>query len=183
MAGNQFGTNLGLDIFPVTTDPDNAFDITRLYNACKTLAASLDNFTGAIGKQPEDWSQIKETFLRLQNMTRLYVIFSENVSSGNMIALYNNAGVLTARKAGGPSFGGGLARGFVQAPVTSGQYGEVFLGGANAYISGMTPGSPYYLSAGTAGLITGAASSPYLQEVGFAVSSSVLWFAPTPYSR
>ena len=180
----QYSVNLGLDVFPTTTDPDNAFDINRLYNACRSLAIGLDSASGAIGRDPSEWAQTGTNALRLQNMTRVYVMFSESVIAGNIINLYNNAGVLNARKAGGAALAGGLARGFVIASVTSGSYGEVFLGGANAFISGLTPGTPYYLSTGTAGLLTPTAPGGGLtQDVGFALSSSVLWFNPLPYAR
>lgn len=183
MAGQSYSTNLGLDVLPVSTDPDNLPDINRLYNAVKALAYNLDAATGVVSKPSDDWSTAGFSFLRLQNSCRLYVKFTEAVIPGNLVSLYNNAGELAAQKAGGVFLAGGLARGFVLSSVAVGEYGEVFLKGLNNMIAGMTPGQAYDLSDTTAGVLTAVgATSPYKQPCGFAVDTNAFWFDPLLYA-
>lgn len=182
-SSQEYSLQLGLDLVPITTDPENLPDMYRLYNATKNLAVALDSAAGTISRPKGDWNTVGSGALRLQNLTRFYCLFSETVAAGHLINIYNNAGVPNARKAGGVSLAQGLALGFVQEPVTAGQYGEIFLGGVNPYIAGLTPGALYYTSTITAGLLSASAGSPYIQSIGFALDSSHLWFAPTLFAR
>ena len=178
----QFSLNLGLDVMPISQDPDAMPDLMRLYNAVKLLAGALDEYTGALGAESGDYSTAGLTKLRLTGTTRIYVLFSEAVTSGQLVTLYNNAGVLTAKKAGGGTWAG-LARGFVLSSVSNGAYGEVFLQGANNAISGMTPGTLYYTSDVTAGAVSTGATTPHIQPVGIALSANTLWFTPALETR
>lgn len=179
---SQLSVNLGLDIMPQSQDPDNQYDLFRLYNAVKILAFALDSYTGSLGAEVSEWSTVGASRIKTQNLSRLYVQFTETVSPGMIVTLYNNSGVLAAKKAGG-SVWQGLANGFVLAGVNSGSFGEVFLSGVNSSLTGLTPGSTYYTSAATPGLISSGASSPNIQEVGIALSTSELWFNPIQYKR
>lgn len=73
---------------------------------------------------------------------------SENLSAGDFINLYSNAGALTARKADNSN--GREAWGYVEAAVTSPANATVKrLNTVNGNRTGLTPGSQYWL--GTAG--------------------------------
>lgn len=182
--GMEYSTPLGLDVLPISTDPNNLPDLHRLYNAAKSLAISLDVATGAISRPVADWSGMGAAAIRLQNLARFYCMFSDSVTPGMIVNIYNNSGTPTARKAGGAALGGGLTRGFVIASVTAGSYGEVFLAGVNTFITGLTAGLTYYTSTGTAGLVTATPpSSPYIQEVGYALNAGALWVNPTNFAR
>lgn len=184
MAGGQaYSFSLGLDIVPITTDPENLQDMYRLYNAVKGLAIALDSAAGTISRPTEDWATAGVSSIRQQNMSRFYCKFSETVGAGHIVSFWNNAGVTTARKAGGASLAGGLGMGFVVAPVNSGDFGEVFLSGVNASIAGLTPGLTYDLSSSVAGLVTTSASSPYKQTLGFALTDKAFWFQPSYFAR
>lgn len=185
MSGQAYSFNLGLDIVPISTDadPDGVQNFHRLYNAVKGVAIALDSAAGTISKPKEDWSTTGIGYLRAQNLSRFYCLFSESVISGNMVSIWDNAGTPNARKAGGVGLAGGLAAGFVLAPVTAGQYGEIFLSGANTAISGMTSGVYYDLSNTTAGLVSAGVASPNKQTLGIALTPTCLWFQPTPFTR
>lgn len=107
------------------------------------------------------------------------VITSENLSAGNYVNLYDNAGTLTARKA---DASGGVAKqcdGFVLAATTSGQNATVYFDGTISGLSGLTIGSRYFLSGTTAGTATTTAptTATYIcQSIGKALSATELTF-------
>lgn len=116
----------------------------------------------------------------LQTTTRISCIFSDTVTPGQVISVYSNAGVLTARLANStdntkPVYGfcGPLG-------VSAGTVGEVVLTGLNPYLSALSPGLPYYLHT-----VNGQISSAkpvgvgkIVQPVGFAISATTLVFNP-----
>ncbi len=106
------------------------------------------------------------------------VITSENLSAGNLVNIYDNAGVVTARKADATTVGK-PANGFVAASTTSGQNATIFGIGTNSNLTGLT-GGVYWLST-TAGEVVAVAPSGtgnFVQEVGFATAATELWFQP-----
>jgi hypothetical protein len=164
---NQFSVNLGLDIVPQSKDPDNLGDLYRLYNASKSLAGALDDYTGAIGANQEDWSVAGTEYLLLQRMTRIYVQFAVTVTTGQ---------ILTINSAGNAALAAtGAAQGWAPAPVAAGAWGEMRLMGLHSAVAGLTPGTWYYSSA-TAGAITATVTA---QKVGFAIAANKLFFNPS----
>lgn len=109
---------------------------------------------------------------------------SENLSAGDLVSFWNNAGTLNVRKADASAASAGKkAEGFVKAAVTSGNSAAVYtdIGTVNANVSGLTAGSDYYLSGGTPGGVTTTAptTSGYLvQYIGKALSSTSIQFQP-----
>lgn len=82
---------------------------------------------------------------------------SENLSAGEYVNLYDNAGVLTARKADNSN--GREAWGYVNAAVVSPANATVKrLNTVNGSMTGLTPGGKYWL--GTAGGVVSAALDP-----------------------
>lgn len=177
----DYSLNLGLDIVPITTDPQNLPDMYRLYNAVKGVAAALDSAAGTVSRPKGDWATVGTGALRTQNLSRFYVLASEAMTAGMIVSIWNNAGVPNVRKAGGPALGGGLGNGFVLANVSASEYCEVFLAGANTGITGLVPGTYYDLSLVTAGAVSTGVASPNKQTIGVALTATCLWFTPTPF--
>ena len=104
---------------------------------------------------------------------------SENLSAGDFVNLYDNAGTLTARKADNSN--GREAHGYVEAAVTSPANATVKrLNTVNASRSGLTPGAKYWLGA-AGGLIStpldatdAANANKVCQYLGLAKSATEL---------
>ena len=105
---------------------------------------------------------------------------SENLSAGDFVNLYNNTGVINARKADATT-NGKTAHGFVLSNVTSPANATVYLESSqNNSVSGLTVGSDYYLST-TPGVVTTtppSASGNIVQLLGTATSATNLPFTP-----
>jgi hypothetical protein len=102
---------------------------------------------------------------------------TENLSSGEIVNLFNDSGTVKARKADASN--GRRAHGFVLAATTSPANATVYLDGTITGLTGLTPGAAYYLSGATAGAVTATAptTASYIsQEVGIALSSTELNF-------
>lgn len=96
---------------------------------------------------------------------------TEDLTAGDFVEIYISSGVKT-RKA--DADGNKRAHGYVLAAVTSGQNATVYTDGKNTGVSGMTPGSPVWLSA-TAGGWTHtppSGSGNLVQKLGVAVSAT-----------
>ena len=105
----------------------------------------------------------------------------ENLAAGDFVNLYDDTGA-RVQKADGSNTR--PAHGFVLAAVTSGQNATVYLSGRNTQLSGLTPGTRYYLSASAAGGATATApnaSGEILQYLGTADSASSLQFEDNSY--
>jgi hypothetical protein len=123
--------------------------------------------------------KIPSGFLPSTSAPNQSVVSSENLSAGNVVNVYNNAGTLNVRKADNAA-AGKEANGFVLAGVTSPAAGTVtFVGGVITGLSSLTPGARYYL--GVAGAVTATAptaSGAIVQCVGIALSATTLLFNP-----
>lgn len=177
---NSYTSNLGLDIMPITQDPQVLPDMIRVYNAIKLLASNLDIYSGAQGESSDYWGQAGITRLLITNLCRLYVPASESISAGMIVNLYNSGGNLTARKAvdSTTSINTGVyypQNAFALSNSTGGQV-EVALMGVNTAYSGLTPAVTYYTSS-TPGYIT-PADTYHKNVVGTALNSTSLWIPP-----
>ena len=104
------------------------------------------------------------------------VVTSENLASGDLVNIWNDAGTGKARKADATT-AGKEAHGFVLAAVTAPAAATVYFEGTNTAVTGLTPG-PQFLAT-TAGLPTATAPSAagnVVQRVGVAVSATALNF-------
>ena len=111
------------------------------------------------------------------------LVTSENLAAGDLVNIYSNGGVATARKAdASAATAGKVAHGFVIAATTSPAAATVYVGSQqNGQVSGLTPGSTYYLSGSTPGGVTATpvSTSGYAsQEVGEATAAGNLIFQP-----
>lgn len=182
---DQFSFNLGLSTLPEfeqSKHPELWVELLRMRIALRTMQGALDLYTGALSEDQAYWNQTSPaSSVRLQNISRVYAKALENISAGQLVSFTNSAGELGAQKANATD-NTKPCRAFCYTPggVTSGNYGEFMLMGIVPYLTGMTPGTAYYLST-TSGQYTTAAPSTVgniAQEVGYALTSNTLYFNP-----
>jgi hypothetical protein len=104
----------------------------------------------------------------------LTITASENLTAGEFVNVWLDSGNARVRKADASNTGK-EAHGFVLANVTSGNSATVYYGNINNQRSGLTIGSTYYLSGGTAGSITTtppSTSGHLVQRIGVAYSAT-----------
>jgi hypothetical protein len=169
--------NTGLPNIPSPPDPDFFAEFTRVYNAIRNLTIAIDAYTGALPADAINYSVTPATATILtQNMQRLYVQFTDTVTYGQVIHLYNNAGVLNAQLSNASTSKSAHAWCSTAAGVTAGAFGEVMLGGLCTAFTGLTIGATYYLgnAAGTIAPTPGTLS----QKIGYALSATQLFFKP-----
>lgn len=187
MPQQELSMDLGLAFIPETANPIIFQELYVVYNAIKILAATLDSYTGVLTPDEELWPTVGTNNIFSQNANRIYVPFSETVTAGQLVTLYNNAGQLTAKLCGGVTWAGDC-RGYMSLAntVSPGNYGQVTLFGLHPLVSGLTPGTIYYSSNTTAGSITSTvpiSSGENKQPIGFALSTGQLFFNPTLVSE
>lgn len=101
---------------------------------------------------------------------------AENLSSGDFVNVFDDAGTVKVRKADATA-AGKEADGFVLDAVTSGQDATVYFEGTNTALSGLTPGAAYHLSAATPGGVVAtppSATGNVVQYVGRAISATAV---------
>lgn len=108
---------------------------------------------------------------------------SEDLSAGDWVNVYDNGGEANVRKADAAQIGRD-ATGFVLQAViiVSDANAEVYFEGQNNQVTGMTAGSPVYLSDGSPGGGTHTApiaSGSSVQKTGRAISITSVAFEPT----
>jgi hypothetical protein len=107
------------------------------------------------------------------------VVASEALSGGNLINLWLDGATLKMRKADATT-AGKEADGYVKDAVLNGASGTAFFDSINTGISGLTPGTIYFLDT-TAGGVTATAPSAtgnVVQEIGKASATGELIFRP-----
>lgn len=105
------------------------------------------------------------------------VVASEALAAGDLVNVYNNAGVANVRKADANA-AGKEAHGFVLAAVSASASATVYFEGSDTQMTGMTPGVQF-LSATTPGKTAATAptgAGKVVQRVGFATSATSLNF-------
>lgn len=107
---------------------------------------------------------------------------SEALTAGQLVNLYTSAGAARIRKANATD-SSKPANAFTLASISSGASGAIyFVGQIITGLSGLTPGTTYYLDT-TGGAITAtppSSSGNGVQEVGVALSATTLLFHPKP---
>lgn len=108
---------------------------------------------------------------------------SENLSAGNFVNLYNNAGAINVRKADATG-ATKPAYGFVLAGVTSPANATVYsISNKNTAVSALTVGSIYYLdtTAGAINTTAPSASGNIVQKIGIAETAAAIVFLNDTY--
>lgn len=105
------------------------------------------------------------------------IVSSENLSAGNVVNIYDNAGTPTVRKADATAEGKEV-HGFVLAATTSPAAALVYFEGRITGLSALTIGARYYLltTAGTVGATAPVAAGNISQLVGIAISATSISF-------
>lgn len=106
------------------------------------------------------------------------ILASENLSAGNYVNIYDNAGTANVRKADNSNSRD--AHGYVLSSVTSGNNATVYFEGPNTGVSGRTPGARQFLN--TSGAVTETPLDPtnianagkYHQFLGVAISATAI---------
>jgi len=101
------------------------------------------------------------------------VLAFENLAIGDLVNFFLSGGVTKARKADATT-PGKEADGYVLAAVTAGNPATVYSEGTNSGVSGLTVGSPVFMSA-TAGLSTTTeptAAGQVSQRIGVAITAT-----------
>ena len=107
------------------------------------------------------------------------ILASENLAAGDLVEVFNNAGTANVRKADASN--GRLAKGFVLAPVTTGNNATVYFEGGVTGLTGLIPGTKLFLSAAVAGTVAAVAptvAGQTVQQVGYATSTTSFTFSP-----
>jgi hypothetical protein len=180
MAVQGFSTNTGISAIPEFSQaqyPELYIDSLRLRTGIKILQSVIDTYSGALGEEQAFWGQQTNpaNWHRMQNLNRTYGLASENISAGEVVNFWNNAGVLNVRKANA-SAAGKPCHAWCTTTITAGSYGEFITMGTCFLIGGLTIGSTYYLS-NTGGLLSAGAGT-VAQKVGYAIGTSTLVFRP-----
>lgn len=169
--------NTGLPAIANPPDPAFFAEFTRVYNAIQVLATTIDAYTGAL---PADISEYDATpvssTVLIQNMQRVYVLFSQTVSYGQLVNFHNVGGVLNAQLSSASGSLPAHAWCSTAGGVTAGNWGEVMIGGLILAWGSLTPGATYYLgnTAGTFSTTPGTLS----QKLGYALGSNLFFFRP-----
>jgi hypothetical protein len=168
--------NLGLDNIPEPPEPAFFGIFVRVYNAIRNVALALDAYTGQLDADEDIRAQITlASSVQNQNLVRVYCVFGVDITAGQIVHFYDDAGVLKAELASAVT-AAKPGQGWCSIPALAGSYGEVRLGGLCELIGGLTAGEQYYLGdvdgtiAPTVGTVT--------QYIGFALSSSALFMEP-----
>lgn len=111
------------------------------------------------------------------------VATSEDLAAGDIVNIYDNGGTPTARKADASAASAGkIGVGFVLAATTAPNNATVYFEGQITGLTGLTPGTVYFLSGATPGALTATppTTAGYaLQKIGMAISTTMLAFEPS----
>lgn len=185
MRPRQFSTALRLPSVPLFDKnkyPEIWQDLLQVHLALQELQGSLDLYTGAISADTSSWAVSSPSiYNRVDKIARVYLPVSEDIAYKDVVQIYDVAGVSTVRKANATD-DTKPCRAFctVSAGVLAGAYGEFSLLGILPALA-LTPGSTYYLDT-TSGLYTSTAPAipgNIVQEIGFALDATHLWFNPS----
>lgn len=106
--------------------------------------------------------------------TQIMIAF-EALAAGDFVNTFDNAGVLSCRKADNSN--NRPANGFVPISVTASANAEVYLSGLNTSRSGLTSGAIYFLgTAGGVSLTAPSVSGSIIQALGSAASNTTIQF-------
>ena len=100
------------------------------------------------------------------------------LSAGNLVNIYNDAGVAKCRKTDATS-AVAPAHGFVLEAFAAGAMARIYFSGLNTALSGLTPGIAYLSTTpGAVNHVAPAASGNIVQRVGIILDAATLFFLP-----
>lgn len=175
MATDNYKIVLGLPALPSDTTPPELYDdFLLVYRAIQNLLRGVSRYVGVDAPAADTWSgQLFSDTLLQGNLTRLYVPASVAIARGQVVNLFDNAGVLSARladAAGAATMAHGVANSAAAAP---GDLIELnWLRGFIDSIGGMTTGKLYWLSTVPGGVqdIAPSSAGQIQQPIGLALA-------------
>jgi hypothetical protein len=169
---------------PESLPPELYAQFSALYSAIQLLQVGISRYAGV---DPQDVSArpflIYQDTLLETNLTRMYPTASVAIARGQIINLFDNAGVLQARLAQANSAttrAHGVAN---EAAAPGAQFEMYWRRGCIDSIGGMTLGSEYYLSPTVAGAIQTTRPTvvgQIIQHMGLALSANTLQLDISP---
>lgn len=175
---DSYRIQLGLPAQPSETLPPELYPhFAQVFQAIQNLLRGVSQYCGIDAPTEDIWSALtyQETLLA-GNLTRMYPVASVAITRGQVINLFNNAGVLSGRLAVATS-ATTMAHGVANSDAAIGERFEMnWLRGTIDSIGGLTLGTLYWLST-TAGAIQNTApvaAGQIQQQVGLALTASTL---------
>ena len=175
---DNFRIRTGLPQLPDDNIPKELYGtFLYLYQAIQNLQRGTSEYCGIDAPASDIRDQLTYTDTLLSgNLTRMYPVAAVAISRGQVVNLYNDAGVLKARLAVATG-ASTMAHGIANETVSAGAQFEMnFLRGTIESVGGMTLGTLYYLST-SAGSIQSARPSvagQIIQPVGLALGAATL---------
>jgi len=171
---NELSVSLGLPVSPLVQNGELYTELSKVYNAIKAIARSLDAYTGVLGEDEAYWDQTGTDRCYFGTNAVIYLEAGEDLAYGSIV------GIKSDGKAWKAQDGTLLCIGFCSAPggSTAGDTTQIRLIGIYpAYPAAtLTPGTRYYNSS-TAGVV-GVTAPTWNQIVGYAISDTTLLFHP-----
>lgn len=192
MAGSIGATSYSAPInFAIAATPpvvNNINDVngvvTNVYQTIQQIILMFQNNCGTAQQPSNQWPILEgqpSTILR-QNLGRLYVTATEAIQFGAMISITSSGGNLAVRNANATD-NTKLCDGFCSTSggIKINQVGEVILGAGLASISGLTPGTRYFLSVskGQVSATPASGTGSVSQYCGVALSSTQMYCSPS----
>lgn len=179
---------LGLPNLPNDELPRSLYDDFKIiYNALNNLLAGVSAYAGIDPFPENEWSQSGPNRTILTgNLTRLYVPAAVPLVAGQIVNLYDNAGVFSARLASAAA-ASTMAHGIVTDSVGAGAIAPIqWLRSYVNSIGGMTTGTLYWLSPtpGAVQNLAPVAVGTIAQPIGLAFSpTEMLMDIPLSYKQ
>lgn len=170
--------NLGLPSLPNNELPPQLYgEVSIIYKALRNGVTELARLTGVDEIDPSEWSSTSpQSTVLTGNATRMYPTASVAIAVGELVNLFDNAGVLSARLADATT-AATMAHGIASSAGVPGSKMEIqWLRSFVGSIGGMSLGTLYYLST-TPGAIQNLAPlavGTIQQPVGVAVAANQL---------
>lgn len=175
---DDFKIQLGLPQLPPDETPKELYGLFMyVFQAIHNLHRGVSSYCGIDAPDVDIRDQLtyQDTLLG-GNFTRMYPIAAVNISRGQVINLYNNAGALNARLAVATG-ASTVAHGIADASVLAGERVAInWLRGTLDSVGSMTLGTLYYLST-TAGAVQSTKPvnvGEIVQPIGLALASDTL---------
>lgn len=172
--------NLGLPQLPHTLDPKIEPDLRDVYNALRNLTIGVGQRLGLEIPASEYQLTSQAQYTIGDSKRRLYVVASEAITYGQIVSLWNDAGVLKVRLANATNStrpGYGICN--TAGTCAIGDILEIVLPGAYVNsIGGLTLGTIYWLSTTSGAVQTTppAVAGNIVQAIGFAIAADKFFF-------
>ena len=179
---DDYSFRLNLAQVPNTEDPDLLTALLPIHSAVHNLALQLDLYVGRFIEPSTNYSQLGTMNINSAGFNRFYCQANATITTGQLVKLTASGITVKADLAKADSINTPSRAIYLgTTTLASGDWAEFILSPTLYTTTGLTPGSTYYLSPGTSGGITitrPTTVGQIIQEVGFAISDTVLYCKP-----